>query len=395
MTSPEQPERSLIAELERSSNPCLPSLRQSLAVGGLALGRLTLSEASHLAGMTSERLEQIVPASSVAAPVPAAPTGPSDPGSPPLLSVVIAVLDEQDNVTALHEQLSEVLSALGTHEIIFVDDGSRDATAAVIMALRTDDPSVRLLRLSRNFGHQAALSAGLDHARGDAVVLMDGDLQDPPHLVTELVEQWRAGNHVVYAVRKKRQEGVFKRSAYFVFYRLFSRLAQMEVPLDAGDYCLIDRKVADVLRNLPERHRFLRGLRSWAGFRQVGVPYERPARHAGQPKYTLRRLVALALDGLLAFSSVPLHLASYLGFFTAAAGVAYILIAVFYRLFAGYVPAGWTSIIAIVLTVGGAQLMLTGVLGEYLARVYDETKGRPLYIVDQAYGFGGHTTPGA
>jgi len=310
------------------------------------------------------------------------------PPGQPLLSVVVAVLNEQESLAALHRQLGEVLAAIGPHEVIFVDDGSTDRSAETILELRAGDASVKLLRLSRNFGHQAALSAGLDRARGQAVVFMDADLQDPPQLLPALVERWRAGYQVVYAVRRRRQGGVVKRTCYFLFYRLYHRLAEMEIPLDAGDYCLIDRRVADVIRSLPEHHRFLRGLRSWAGFRQVGVPFDRPARHAGRAKYTTRRLVRLAVDGLLAFSSVPLRLASYVGFFTAAAGVAYTLFAVFARLFVGHLPAGWASTVAIVLTVGGAQLMLTGLLGEYLARVYDETKGRPLYVVDEAYGLG-------
>jgi dolichol-phosphate mannosyltransferase len=304
----------------------------------------------------------------------------------PLLSVVIPVLDEEDNLPELHRALTEVLARLGTYEIVFVDDGSEDSSVEIIGELARHDSTVKLIRLSRNFGHQAALSAGLDHAAGHAVVLMDADLQDPPQLLTELVEQWRAGHEVVYAIRAKRQAPPLKRACYFLFYRLYQRLAEMEVPLDSGSFCLIDRRVAEVIRALPERNRFLPGLRSWVGFRQVGVAYERPDRLAGDVKYTTRRLVRLALDGLFSFSSFPLRLASYLGFFTAALGVAYTLFAVVARLFVGELPAGWTSTIAILLTVSGVQLIMTGVLGEYLARTYDETKGRPLYVVRDAHG---------
>jgi glycosyltransferase involved in cell wall biosynthesis len=384
VTDADRPEHRLVADLERRQHPELASLRRSIALGGYLLGRLSLPDATDLSGLTLGGFEDLVEQSGG--------RGPEDPGARrsarPLLSVVVPVLDEQATIAALHEELSGVLAGLGSHEVIFVDDGSRDASADVVLSLRERDPSVKLVRLSRNFGHQAALTAGLDHARGRAVVFMDADLQDPPALLGTMVERWREGNDVVYAVRTRRKESRPKRAAYWLFYRLFRRLAEMEMPLDAGDYCLIDERVARVVRSLPERNRFLRGLRSWAGFRQVGVPYDRPARRAGQPKYTLPRLVRLAVDGLLAFSSVPLRLASWLGFLTAAAGVVYVMIAVVAKVFVGHVPSGWTSIIAIVLTVGGAQLLLTGLLGAYLARVYDETKGRPPYVTSEVHGLG-------
>jgi dolichol-phosphate mannosyltransferase len=383
--SEQQPEHRLVADLARSEDPELAPLRTSVAVGGYVLGRLSLEDASRVAGMAADRFERLVATRGDEAREPAAAAA-NEEGAP-LLSVVVPVFDEEENLPALWRELSAALAELGTHEVLFVDDGSRDRSAEIILELRDRDPSVKLLRFSRNFGHQAALSAGLDHARGDAVVFMDADLQDPPQLLGELVRQWRAGHEVVYAVRRRRKEGGLKRLSYFAFYRLLQRLAEMDVPLDSGDFCLVDRRVADAIRALPERNRFLRGLRSWVGFRQVGVPYERPARFAGEVKYTLRRLAKLALDGLVAFSSVPLRLASYLGFVTAALGVAYTLFAVVHRFFTGAVPAGWTSIIAIILTMGGIQLIMTGVLGAYLARVYDETKGRPLYVVQAAHGF--------
>lgn len=355
----------------------------SLAAGSYLLGRLGASQAASLAGMTEETFLRLVQVASQAA------TGGDvrvDGQARPLISVIVPVFNEQDNLVTLHQELSTVLAGLGTHEVIFVDDGSSDGSVETILDLRARDPSVKLLRLSRNFGHQAALSAGLDHARGEAVAFMDADHQDPPDLLVELTRRWHEGYEVVYAVRTKRKEGVLKRSAYFFFYRLLQRLAEMDIPLDAGDYCLIDRRVADALRALPERNRFLRGLRSWVGFRQCGVTYDRPARRAGEPKYTTGQLVKLALDGLLAFSTFPLRMASYVGFLTAAGGVAYTLVAVLARVFTGEVPAGWTSIIAILLTVSGVQLIMTGVVGEYLARTYAETKGRPLYLIRDAYG---------
>ena len=360
----------------------LGPLRASLALGSYLLGRLTLTEASEVAGMSDEDFKRLVGTAIDASAVPAADGA----NGHPLLSVVIPVYNEAENIVPLYERLSSTLGQLGGSEIIFVDDGSGDSSAEIVLDLRKRDSSVKLIRLSRNFGHQAALSAGLDHARGQAVVFMDADLQDPPELITELVREWRAGHEVVYAVRRKRKEALVKRLGYFVFYRLLQPLAETQIPLDAGDYCLIDGKVAEAMRALPERNRFLRGLRSWVGFKQIGVPYDRPARLSGEAKYTMRRLVKLALDGLLAFSSTPLRLASYLGFVTAAAGVVYTLVAVFAKLLTGNVPAGWTSIVALLLTVGGIQLIMTGVVGEYLARVYTETKGRPLYVIREAHG---------
>lgn len=301
---------------------------------------------------------------------------------PPQLSVVIPVFNEEENLDELHGRLLTVLGSLALDfEIVYVDDGSKDRSVAMIEEFRARDPRVRLLRLSRNFGHQAALNAGLDHAGGDAVVLMDADLQDPPELLETFVARWRDGAEVVYGVRRHREGSLFKRAAYRIFYRLYRAMADMDVPLDAGDFCLLDRQVADAIRDLPERQRFLRGLRSWVGFEQVGVDYDRPDRFAGEPKYRLSGLVRLAVDGLLSFSVTPLRLSSLLGFGVAIAGVLYVMFAVVARIFSGSVPAGWTSIVAIVLILGGVQLIMVGIVGEYLARVYSESKERPSYVV--------------
>lgn len=359
-----------------------PGAWTSLAVGEYVLGRLSLAEAGELARLSPNQLAQLVADRSTELAGVVRDHGDDD----PFLSVVVPVLNEEENLPELYQALLEVLGPLGTYEILFIDDGSDDASSEIVLSLAGDDPSVKLVRLSRNFGHQAALSAGLDHARGRGVVFMDADLQDPPRLLVKLVERWQAGGEVVYAYRTKRQAPPLKRAGYFLFYRLFQRLAEMDVALDSGAFCLIDRQVADAVRALPERNRFLPGLRSWVGFRHVGVPYERPERLAGEAKYTTRKLVRLALDGLLSFSSFPLRLASYLGFFTSALGVLYTLFAVFARLFVGELPAGWTSTIAILLTVSGVQLIMTGVLGEYLARTYEEAKGRPLYVVREVHG---------
>jgi dolichol-phosphate mannosyltransferase len=222
---------------------------------------------------------------------------------------------------------------------------------------------------------------------------MDADLQDPPELLPTLVAKWREGNDVVFAVRRKRKEGRLKRAGYFLFYRLLRRLSEVDLPVDSGDFCLMDRKVVDALKSLPESNRFLRGLRGWVGFRQVGVEYDRPARLRGESKYTLRKLVRLAVDGLLAFSSVPLRLASVLGFLTTIAAVLYLLVAIAAKVFGGTVPAGWTSIIFVQLILGGVQLLMIGVVGEYLASTYQEAKRRPTYVVRAVHAGAGRGRP--
>ncbi|MDF1667516.1 MAG: glycosyltransferase family 2 protein, partial [Planctomycetota bacterium] len=224
-----------------------------------------------------------------------------------MISVVIPLLDEQETIPVMYERLSKSAESWGMdYEIIVVDDGSTDASFALLSAIRERDPHWKLLSFARNFGHQTAISAGIHYSRGDAVVLIDGDLQDPPEVIIEFIKRWRDGNQVVYAVRRKRKENVFKRAAYWSYYRLLRLISSIEVPLDSGDFCLMDRRVVDVLKQMPERTRFVRGLRSWVGFRQVGVEYERQGRHAGEVKYTFRKLVQLAFVGILSFSSRPL-----------------------------------------------------------------------------------------
>jgi dolichol-phosphate mannosyltransferase len=307
------------------------------------------------------------------------PTGPA-PG--PDLSVVVPLFNEQENLAELHRRLSASLGRLGrSYELIFVNDGSRDATPQILRDLQARDPHLCAVYLSRNFGHQAALSAGLDRARGRAVILMDGDLQDPPEVLGQFVEQWEAGAEVVYAVRTKRKEGLLKRAGYAFFYRLLRAVSDLDIPLDSGDFSLLDRRVVDALRQLPERQRFLRGLRTFVGFRQVGLRYERAARHAGRPKYTMRALLRLATDGLISFSSYPLTLVTYLGL--AAIGLAVLLSAwvVADAVFNAGTPRGWASTIIVVLFMSAVQLLSLGIIGEYVRRIFLETKGRPNYIV--------------
>ena len=299
----------------------------------------------------------------------------------PTLSVVVPVLNEQQTLPELYRRTCRALDAARLpFELVVVDDGSTDDTPGVLARLAAADPRVVVVRLSRNFGHQPAVSAGLDHAAGDAVVILDGDLQDPPEVIPELVARWRAGFDVVYAVRTRRKEGPVRRLGYFLFYRLLRRVADLDIPLDSGDFCLLGRPAADALRRLPERQRFVRGLRAFVGFRQTGHVYERHARAGGEPKYTLRKLAALAADGLIDFSRLPLRLVALPGAVATLAGGGLALWLAVTAVFGGPV-AGWAAVLAAVLLVGGCQLLGLAVVGEYVRRIFLEAKGRPAYIV--------------
>ena len=305
----------------------------------------------------------------------------------PEISVVVPLFNEETNVGRLHERLAAALTGLGmAAEVVYVDDGSSDATRPILERLAQADPRVVVVRLSRNFGHQAAVSAGIDLAEGRAVVVMDGDLQDPPEVLPQFVRRWQGGADVVYAVRRRRKEGAPKRLAYFAFYRIWNAVSDLDIPLDSGDFCLMDRKVVDALKALPERMRFVRGLRTFVGFRQAGVEYERSARESGRPKYTLRSLLGLAVDGLVSFSGHPLRLVTYLGLGTALlAGVMMIWACV--DAFAHHTaPRGWASVIVAVLFLGSIQMIALGIVGEYLRLIFLEAKGRPSYIVDEVRG---------
>jgi glycosyltransferase involved in cell wall biosynthesis len=305
----------------------------------------------------------------------------------PELSVVVPLYNEQENLSELHLRLTRSLDGLDVeYELIFVDDGSRDATPEMLDDLAQGDPHVTVLHLSRNFGHQPAICAGLDHARGRGVILMDGDLQDPPEVLGRFVAAWRAGNDVVYAVRTRRKEGICKRFAYALFYRLLRATSDLDIPLDSGDFCLMDRKVVKALKALPERQRFVRGLRSFVGFTQIGLVYERDARLAGQPKYTFRALVRLALDGLVSFSGYPLTLVTYLGIFSLVLSLALASWVVVDAWFNHSAPRGWASTIIVMLFMGGVQLVSLGIIAEYLRRIFLEVKGRPTYIVGRVIG---------
>jgi polyisoprenyl-phosphate glycosyltransferase len=303
----------------------------------------------------------------------------------PLLSVVIPIYNEQATISELYRRLTHVLSqnlAELAYEIVFVNDGSTDGSIQILTKLHADDPGVKVVNLSRNFGHQAAITAGLDYAMGGAVICMDGDVQDPPELIPTLVARWRDGNDVVYAVRKLRKEGFIKRGCYAAFYRLLRRLSMVSIPIDAGDFALMDRRVVDCLKALPERSRFIRGLRTWIGFQQIGVEYEREKRFAGTPKYTWPKLVTLAINGLLSFSALPLRIATAFGFMISFCSLLGIIVALYLKLFTDQAIPGWTATVIPILVLGGIQLLSIGILGEYIAQIFDEVKQRPLYVVD-------------
>ena len=301
------------------------------------------------------------------------------------LSVAVPVYNEERNVGEIVRRVGAVLDRVpgGDHELLFVDDGSSDRTGELLSRLAADDPRIVVVSLSRNFGHQAALSAALDHVRGDAVVLMDGDMQDSPEAIHEFLERLAEGYDVVYAQRVKRKEPAWLRLAYFAFYRILVRLADTPMPLDSGDFCVMSRRVVDTLRSTPERTRYLRGLRSWAGFRQIGVPIERNERHSGASKYGLRRLVSLALDGIFSFSIVPLRAAAVVGALSVVLTSGLALYSLYVRLFTGQTPRGFTATILTIAFVSGVNLFFLGVIGEYIGRIYKEVKGRPVYVVER------------
>jgi dolichol-phosphate mannosyltransferase len=308
-----------------------------------------------------------------------------------LLSVVIPCYNEEAVIAETHRRLTTVLSGLDVDafEVVYVDDGSRDRTAETLRALHEADPHVRVLRLSRNFGHQTAVSAGIEHAAGDAVVLIDADLQDPPEVVAEMLARWREGYDVAYGLRSDRAgETAFKRGTAKAFYRLLNRLSETPIPLDVGDFRLMDRKVVDALMAMPERARFVRGMVSWVGFRQVAVPYARAERFAGETKYPLFKMLRLAVDGVTSFSLVPLRMASWVGVGASAVALLGIVYALLTRLLTNQWVPGWAALFVAVLFVGGVQLLALGIIGEYVGRIYAESKRRPLYLLQERLGFG-------
>lgn len=304
----------------------------------------------------------------------------------PRVSVVVPVFNEEATIPELLRRTLGVLDRLGggPHELVVVDDGSDDRTRALLDEAARGEPRLRVVALSRNFGHQAAVCAGLDHARqGDVVVVMDGDLQDPPEAIPTLLEAHARGHDVVYVRRVRRKEGALLRLCYWLFYRLQASLSSVRVPLDAGDFALLSRRAADAVTRLPERQRYVRGLRAWVGFKQVGIDVERDARRAGRTKYGPAKLLELAFDGIFAFSVVPLRAATVMGLLATSSSALFALYAVYARVVQGQSPQGFTALIVAIVFLAGVQLLFLGVIGEYVGRIYEEVKARPVYLVER------------
>jgi len=308
----------------------------------------------------------------------------------PKYSFIIPIYNEEETIAEMYRRVSAVMDRLdGAVELILINDGSRDRSLRLMRDLHERDSRVCYLSLARNFGHQIAVTAGLNFARGEVVVILDADLQDPPELIPDMVEMWRQGYQVVYAQRsQRRKESWFKKFTAYGFYRLLKKLADVDIPTDTGDFCLLDRQVVDVLNSMPERNRYIRGLRSWIGFKQAAIRFERDPRFAGEVKYTFGKSLALAINGLVSFSRVPLRLSTYVGLFSAIAAIFMALLVLYWRIFVPSSPlAGYTIILMAIFFLGAVQLVCIGILGEYVGRIYEEVKGRPLYTVGEVGGF--------
>lgn len=308
----------------------------------------------------------------------------------PIYSLVIPIYNEEENITEMYRRLINVTAQLdGEVELILIDDGSRDRSLSMIRELHHCDRRVRYLSLARNFGHQIAVTAGLNFVQGKSIIVMDADLQDPPELILKMIEKWQQGYQVVYAQRlSRKKENWLKRFTAYAFYRILQRLANVDIPADTGDFCLMDRQVVDILNAMPERNRYIRGLRAWIGFRQTAIHFERNPRFAGRVKYTFGKSWALAVDGIISFSTVPLRLATYIGLLSAGVALFMILLVLYWRLFDPVSPLiGFTLITIAMLFLGSVQLLCIGILGEYIGRIYEEVKGRPIYTLKETGGF--------
>jgi len=309
--------------------------------------------------------------------------------SQPIYSLVIPIYNEEENITEMYRRLHNVAEQLdGEVELILVDDGSRDRSLSMIRELHHLDSRVNYLSFARNFGHQIAVTAGLNFVQGKCAIIMDADLQDPPELIFQMLEKWQQGYQVVYAQRlSRKQESWLKRFTAYAFYRILRRLSHVDIPTDTGDFCLLDRQVVDILNAMPERNRYIRGLRAWVGFRQTSVLFEREPRFAGKVKYTFGKSWALAVDGIISFSTVPLKLATYLGMVAAAIALLMIILVLYWRLFDPVSPLiGYSLITIAIFFLGSVQLICIGILGEYIGRIYEEVKARPIYTLKETGG---------
>lgn len=308
----------------------------------------------------------------------------------PIYSLVVPIYNEEENIEEMYRRLSNVMAQLqGEVELILIDDGSRDQSLTMIRKLHHHDSRVRYLSLARNFGHQIAVTAGLNFVQGQAIIVMDADLQDPPELILSMIDKWHEGYQVVYAQRISRhKETWFKRLTAYLFYRLLQRLAKVTIPVDTGDFCLMDKQVVDILNGMPERNRYIRGLRAWVGFKQTSVMFERSPRYAGKVKYTFSKSLSLAIDGIISFSTVPLRLATYLGIISATVALIMIFLVLYWRIFAPVSQLiGYSLITIAIFFLGSVQLICIGILGEYIGRIYEEVKARPLYTLKETGGF--------
>ena len=306
-----------------------------------------------------------------------------------MISIIIPIYNEKDVIPKLYKRLGQTLDQLTMpYEVIYINDGSKDNSLELLNEIHTKDPKHKVITFSKNFGHQAAISAGLDFANGDAIIMMDADLQDPPELILDFIQKWKKGYHVVYGVRKKRDgETFFKRITASLFYKLINKISHIHIPYQAGDFRLLDRKVVKSILSLKERNRFLRGMVSWVGFNQIGVPFDRETRAAGTTKYPFYKMLRLALDAICSFSIRPLRIATYVGFITAGISFLVLMWTLVEKIFFESTIQGWTSIMIAVLFLGGIQLITIGILGEYVGRTYEEVKNRPIYIVRESRGF--------
>ena len=309
---------------------------------------------------------------------------------PPKYSLIVPIYNEEETILEMYHRIAAVMDQLdGAAELILINDGSRDCSLSLLRDLHQKDPRVCYISLARNFGHQIAVTAGLNFVRGQAVIILDADLQDPPELIPHLIEKWQQGYQVVYAQRtQRRKESWLKRLPAYVFYRLLRRLADVDIPPDTGDFCLMDRRVVDILNAMPERNRYIRGLRSWAGLQQTSIRFERDPRFAGEVKYTFRKSLSLAANGLVSFSRLPLRLSTYVGLAAAVAAILMAVLVLYWRIVSPSSPlTGFATIMIAIFFLGAVQLVSIGILGEYVGRIYEEVKGRPLYVLSEMGGF--------